>query len=327
MAIIEVETLYKEFTVVKKKEGLAGAFMNLFRPEKRKVTAVKGIDFSIERGEIVGFIGPNGAGKSTTIKLLSGILHPTSGTVRIEGISPHKDRISVVKKLGVVFGQRSQLHWDRKLGDSFHLLKMIYQIDDATYNNNLRVLNEVIKINEIIDIPVRMLSLGQRMRGDLAAALLHSPSILFLDEPTIGLDAEAKHSIRKFITEINRRKGVTVILTTHDLDDVEELCSRLIVLNNGKIVEDAPIESLIEKLAPYRVLVIETETAEECILHPMAEVIGVSGHKVWFRFDKKRITAAQLIADLIKLYSIKDLSVQEPNIEDVIRDVYKSTSL
>lgn len=184
---------------------------------------VDGISFSIEKGDIVGYIGPNGAGKSTTVKMMAGILHPTSGTIRIDGISPQQDRKSVVKKLGVVFGQRTQLYWDLRLGESFELLKRIYRIENSLFEENMKLMDAVLNINEIINTPVRQLSLGQRMRGDLAAAMLHSPSILFLDEPTIGLDVEAKHAIRKLITEINQRKGTTVILTTHDLDDAEQL--------------------------------------------------------------------------------------------------------
>ena len=223
MDIIEVDNLTKEFNIVKKKKGLSGAFKSLIRPEKSIIRAVNDISFNIRQGEIVGYIGPNGAGKSTTIKMMTGILHPTSGNIRIAGISPHKNRKEVVKNLGVVFGQRTQLYWDIRLGESFELMKRIYRIDDRTYKENIELMSEILKIDEFIDIPVRQLSLGQRMRGDLAAAILHSPPILFLDEPTIGLDIEAKQAIRKFILDINKFKKTTVILTTHDLDDVQQL--------------------------------------------------------------------------------------------------------
>jgi ABC-2 type transport system ATP-binding protein len=189
----------------------------------------------------------------------------------------------------------------------------------------MKILYDVLKIEDLIDIPVRQLSLGQRMKGDLAAAMLHSPSILFLDEPTIGLDVDSKHAIRGFIKEINRRNQVTVILTTHDLDDVEQLCTRLIVINNGKIIEDGPLNNLLTKLAPYRILVVEMKSIPESISHPLVQVIKQEGYKVWFRFEKERITAAELIADLSKSYPVKDLSLKEPNIEDVIREVYKKT--
>ena len=256
-AVVEVIDLVKEYVISKKESGLKGALKGLLFPEKKTVRGVDGISFSINAGEIVGYIGPNGAGKSTTIKMLTGILHPTSGSIKVCGISPQADRKSVVRKLGVVFGQRTQLYWDLRLGESFELLRRIYQIDKSSYEETLNVLREVLKLDEFINTPVRQLSLGQRMRGDLAAAMLHSPSILFLDEPTIGLDADAKHAIRNFIKEINRKRSVTVILTTHDLDDVEQLCSRLVVVNHGKVVEDGPIDSIIHKLTPHRLLVVE----------------------------------------------------------------------
>ncbi|RCW51741.1 ABC transporter ATP-binding protein [Paenibacillus prosopidis] len=324
-AVIEVNELVKEYMVAKKESGLRGALKSLLFPEKTKVKGVDGISFSIAPGEIVGYIGPNGAGKSTTIKMLTGILHPTSGSIKVCGISPQADRKAVVRKLGVVFGQRTQLYWDLRLGESFELLRRIYQIDKTTYEENLAVLSDVLKLNEFIDTPVRQLSLGQRMRGDLAAAMLHSPEVLFLDEPTIGLDADAKHAIRDFIKEMNRNRGVTVILTTHDLDDVEQLCSRLVVVNHGKVVEDGPIESLIHKLTPHRLLVVELQHPCDDLSHPAAEIIKRDGLKIWYQFEKQRMTAAELISDLSQKLPIQDLSVKEPDIEDAIREVYKTT--
>lgn len=324
-AVIEVNDLVKEYIVTKKESGLRGALKGLLFPEKSTVRGVDGISFSINPGEIVGYIGPNGAGKSTTIKMLTGILHPTSGSIKVCGISPQADRKSVVRKLGVVFGQRTQLYWDLRLGESFELLRRIYQIDKTSFEESLTILSDVLKLNEFINTPVRQLSLGQRMRGDLAAAMLHSPSILFLDEPTIGLDADAKHAIRNFIKEINRKRGVTVILTTHDLDDVEELCSRLVVVNHGKVVEDGPIESLIHKLTPHRLLVVELEHPCDDMMHPSAEIIKCDGLKIWYQFEKERISAAELISDLSQKLPIQDLSVKEPDIEDAIREVYKTT--
>lgn len=324
-AVIEVNDLVKEYIVTKKESGLRGALKGLLFPEKSTVRGVDGISFSINPGEIVGYIGPNGAGKSTTIKMLTGILHPTSGSIKVCGISPQADRKSVVRKLGVVFGQRTQLYWDLRLGESFELLRRIYQIDKTSFEESLTILSDVLKLNEFINTPVRQLSLGQRMRGDLAAAMLHSPSILFLDEPTIGLDADAKHAIRNFIKEINRKRGVTVILTTHDLDDVEELCSRLVVVNHGKVVEDGPIESLIHKLTPHRLLVVELEHPCDDLTHPSAEIIKCDGLKIWYQFEKERISAAELISDLSQKLPIQDLSVKEPDIEDAIREVYKTT--
>ncbi|SEO01932.1 ATP-binding cassette domain-containing protein [Paenibacillus sp. OV219] len=325
MPVIEVTDLVKEYVIVKKERGLRGALKGLFFPEKTNVRGVDGISFSIERGEIVGYIGPNGAGKSTTIKMLTGILHPTEGTIRVCGVSPQADRKAVVRKLGVVFGQRTQLYWDLRLGESFELLKRIYQIDDQTYEDNMKVLTEVLRLDQFIDTPVRQLSLGQRMRGDLAAAMLHSPDVLFLDEPTIGLDAEAKRSIRGFIQEMNRKRGITVILTTHDLDDVEELCSRLIIVNHGKVVEDGPIDELIGKLTPKRLLVVDLQRPCADVEHPFAQIIKQDGLRLWYQFEKASITAAELIADLSQKLPIQDLSVQEPDIEDAIREVYATT--
>ncbi|MCG8500926.1 MAG: ATP-binding cassette domain-containing protein [Firmicutes bacterium] len=325
MAIIEVNELVKEFKVKKKKKGLRGAILNLFYAEKMIVRAVDNISFDIKQGEIVGYIGPNGAGKSTTVKMMSGILHPTSGSVMIDGISPQSNRKKVVAQLGVVFGQRTQLYWDLRLGESFELLKRIYNIDHKTYKKNLDLMDKVLKINTIINRPVRQLSLGQRMRGDLAAAMLHSPKILFLDEPTIGLDIEAKHSVRNFIRQINRELGITVILTTHDLDDVQQLCNRLIVINDGKKIEDGPLDILIDKMAPYRLLVVDMNEENTDFSHEAAQIIKTEGQRVWYRFEKNKITASQLISELSKKYAIKDISVEEPDIEEAIREIYKLT--
>lgn len=323
MELIEVKNIVKGFTVIKKNKGLNGALRSLIKPEKSTVYAVNDISFSIKKGEIVGFIGPNGAGKSTTVKIMSGILHPTSGEVLIDGISPQKNRKAVVKNLGVVFGQRTQLYWDLRLGESFELLRRIYEIDLKKFNENMDIMSDILKINEIIDTPVRQLSLGQRMRGDIAAAMIHSPNILFLDEPTIGLDIEAKHSIRNYIEKINKINNTTVILTTHDLDDVEQLCKRLIVINNGGIIEDGPLDSIVERLAPYRVLIVELSKPCVDIATPYAEIIKQENLKIWYRFKKDEITAAELISQLAQKLSIRDLSVTEANIEDVVRKVYR----
>ena len=296
MAAIEVNHLVKQFRSIKKEKGLRGSIKGLFKPDKKILTAVNDISFSIERGEIVGYIGPNGAGKSTTVKMMSGILTPTSGEILINGISPAKDRKAVVQQLGVVFGQRTQLYWDLRLGESFELLRRIYRIDDKTYNDNLNMMYEILDIESIVDTPVRQLSLGQRMRGDLAAAMLHSPDVLFLDEPTIGLDVDAKHAIRKFIKEINETRKTTVILTTHDLGDIQELCKRLIIINHGVIIEDGSLDALIDRIAPYRQLVLDFYT-EQHISHPKAEIVKEEGLRTVYRFLKNEITAAQLIED------------------------------
>lgn len=327
MSIIQVERVVKDYITVVKKPGVRAALKSLLFPEKKTVRAVDDISFTIEPGEIVGYIGPNGAGKSTMIKMLSGILHPTSGHIRVCGISPQQNRKAVVQNLGVVFGQRTQLYWDLQLRESFELLRRIYRVDAKTFRENMEMLQDILGLEDFIGRPVRQLSLGQRMRGDLAAAMLHSPSILFLDEPTIGLDAEAKHAIRNFIKEINKAKKVTVILTTHDLDDIEELCSRVIIVNRGKIVEDGPIGAIVNKLTPMRLLEIELKEPASVRPHPAAEIVRHDGLHVSYRFDKNRISASDLIADLSKQLPIRDLSVKDPTIEDALREIYKEKEL
>ncbi len=323
MALIEVNHLVKNFKVSEKEKGLKGALKSIVHRQIKIVRAVDDISFTIDKGEIVAYIGPNGAGKSTTVKMLSGILTPTSGDILIDGLSPQKNRKQVVRNLGVVFGQRSQLNWDLRLGESYELLKRIYQIDNAQFKQNLETMNEILEINKIINTPVRQLSLGQRMRGDLAAAMLHSPPILFLDEPTIGLDVEAKYSIRKFIKEINSSKGTTVILTTHDLGDIQALCSRLIIINKGVIIEDGSLKDLIDRIAPYRHLIVEFYEEQNDITHPLAEIVEREGARIVYRFEKAKITASKLIEDISNQARIKDIRLDEAKIDDIIRAVYK----
>ncbi len=322
MEQIILDNVVKEYWVKKKKKGMLGAVLNLFHSEKIKVEAVKGVSCKIQKGEIVGYIGPNGAGKSTTIKMMSGIMHPTSGSILINGLSPQKNRKEVVKNLGVVFGQRTQLYWDLRLGESFELLKRIYHVPNQQYNKTLEELNNVLGLSEFMDIPVRQLSLGQRMRGEIAAAMIHEPDILFLDEPTIGLDIDAKQAIRDFILEMNRRKGTTVILTSHDLDDVMKLCTRLIVINKGTIVEDGPLDEIISRMATYRMLVLELLEPIDKIQCDKVEIIKMEGRKVWCKFDHHTYTATEIIHELGKEMKILDLSVQEPDVEDAISNIY-----
>ncbi len=324
MPVIEVKNLSKRFKTIKKQKGLKGAVKGLFKPERKIVTAVDDVSFSIEQGEIVGYIGPNGAGKSTTVKMMSGILRPTSGEILINGISPVKDRKAVVKHLGVVFGQRTQLYWDLRLGESFELLKRIYDVPDDVYNENMKMMDEILDLKSIVDTPVRQLSLGQRMRGDLAAAMLHSPDILFLDEPTIGLDVDAKHAIRKFIRQINETRKTTIILTTHDLGDIQELCKRIIIINKGVVIEDGSLDEIADRIAPYRQLVIDFYS-EQNITHPKAEIIKTEGARTVYRFMKSDVTAAKLIEDIGKQAKIKDIRLEEANIDDIIRVAYGGT--
>ncbi len=322
MDTIVVKNLKKEYKIAQKEKGLAGAVKNLFVRKYEILRAVDDISFTIPKGEITAFIGPNGAGKSTTVKMMSGILVPTSGDILINGRNPQKDRVHVVQDLGVVFGQRTQLNWDLRLGESFEMMRHIYKIPKAMYEENLKVMDDILGIEEIINIPVRQLSLGQRMRGDLVAAMLHSPSVLFLDEPTIGLDVEGKYAIRKFIKEINRVKGTTIILTTHDLGDIEELCKRLIIINKGKIVEDGPLEELVNRIAPNRNLVVEYYD-ENYVEHEQAKIINVEGNIVTYQFSKKEITGAGLICDISDRAKIKDATIKEVKIDDIIRIAYR----
>ena len=326
MAHIELERVCKTFRVTRKQKGLAGAVKGLFRPDRREVHAVRDVSFAIEPGELVGFIGPNGAGKSTTIKMLSGILYPTSGRVTVVGLSPQKQRRAVVQRIGAVFGQRSQLTWDLRLGESYELFKRIYRIADDDFERSLAELCEVLGIGDLLDTPVRQMSLGQRMRGELAGAMLHEPDILFLDEPTMGMDIEVKAAIRAFIRNINQRRRTTVLLTTHDLDDVEELCERLIIINQGRIIEDGPLAALIDSITPHRYLIVECGpgTGEPLtgFAHPHAEILERRDRVVRIRFARSQVSASALISELSARYPVRDVSVQEPDIEDVIRTVY-----
>ncbi|MBR2762044.1 MAG: ATP-binding cassette domain-containing protein [Solobacterium sp.] len=321
--MIDVKNLSKDYVLKRKEPGLRGAIKGLFRPDHRIVPAVRDISFHIDPGEIVGFIGPNGAGKSTTIKMMSGILTPTGGSVLIAGRDITKHRKEVVRNIGVVFGQRSQLNWDLRLGESFELLKHIYQIRQEDYDRTLDEMDRILGIGEIIDKPVRQMSLGQRVKGDLVASMIHSPNVLFLDEPTIGLDVSAKYALRKFIKEINRVRKTTVILTTHDLGDIQELCERIIIINHGQIVEDGNLSQIVDRIAPYKTLVVEyyDEFAPE---HDRCEMTEHKGNVARYRFMKKDLTAAEVIADLSKKKTIKDISIEEAGIDDIIKIAYES---
>ena len=319
--IIQVKNIRKDYNVVKKGEGLKGALKGLIKRESTVIPAVKDISFDIGRGEIVGFIGPNGAGKSTTIKMMSGILTPTSGEILIGGKDIQKYRKEVVKHIGVIFGQRSQLNWDLRLGESYELLRHIYEIDKKQYKDTLEVMNALLGIGELLDKPVRQMSLGQRVKGDLVAAMLHSPEVLFLDEPTIGLDIGSKYALRKFVKDINREKGTTVILTTHDLSDIEELCKRLIIINNGTLMEDGNLEDIVSRIAPYKTLVVEYYD-DDIAKHDSCEIIFTENNIAKYRFYKSEITAAKLIEELSEKKKIKDVSIEEAGIDDIIKIAY-----
>ena len=319
--MIEAQNFCKDYALKLKEPGLKGALKGLVMPGYKTIHAVRDLSFHIDKGEIVGFIGPNGAGKSTTIKMMSGILTPTKGRVLIEGRDISKYRKEVVRNIGVVFGQRSQLNWDLRLGESFELLKHIYQIDQADFDRTLEDLDQILGIREIIDKPVRQMSLGQRVKGDLVASMIHSPGVLFLDEPTIGLDVSSKYALRKFIKEINKIRKTTVILTTHDLGDIQELCERLIIINHGVMMEDGNLSQIVDRIAPYKTLVVEfyDESAPELSRCEMTEH---EGNVAKYRFLKNDVTAAEIIADLSRIKMIKDVSIEEAGIDDIIKIAY-----
>ena len=319
--MIDAKNLSKDYMLKKKEAGLKGALKGLVKTHYEVIHAVRDLSFHIDKGEIVGFIGPNGAGKSTTIKMMSGILTPTLGSVLIDGGDITRHRKQVVRNIGVVFGQRTQLNWDLRLGESFELLKHIYQIDQSEYEKTLDVMDEILGIKELIDKPVRQMSLGQRVKGDLAASMLHSPKVLFLDEPTIGLDVSSKFALRKFIKEINQVKKTTVILTTHDLGDIKELCERLIIINHGVMMEDGNLTQIVDRIAPYKTLVVAYYD-EEAPQHARCEMTEHEGNIAKYRFMKKDITAAELIADLSKQKDIKDVSIEEAGIDEIIKIAY-----
>lgn len=326
MSIIQVHNLRKEFKRLIPKKGPFASVRNLWNTNYSVHTAVNDITFSINQGELVGYIGPNGAGKSTSIKMLTGILVPTSGEVEVAGLIPHKQRKEHAANIGVVFGQKTQLWWDIPAIESYRVLKTIYKIPDRTYRQNLNIFRELLDLQEFENIPVRQLSLGQRMRADLAAALLHDPSILFLDEPTIGVDVLAKEKLRTFIREINREKKVTVVLTTHDMTDIEKLCNRMMIIDDGQILYDGSLEQLKHNFGGERTLVIELEDEWQPVgLHlPYARIVRQEGARIWVAFDKEAISASQLISELERSHRIRDLTVEEPEIESIVRQIYET---
>jgi ABC-2 type transport system ATP-binding protein len=307
--MIEVEHLSKQFVVRRGR----------FRRERVKVDAVKDISFHVERGELLGYLGPNGAGKSTTIKMLTGILVPSSGRVSVAGLDPSKRRIEVAKRIGAMFGQRVQLWWDLPLIDSFELLRHIYKVPAERYRTSLARFREVLDLDPFLHTPVRQLSLGQRIRGELTASMLHEPELLFLDEPTIGLDVVAKQRVRDFLIEINRDRGVTVLLTTHDLGDIERLCKRLLVIDHGSLIWDGGIDELRERYGAERTLIVDLEEPEPPLQIEGARVEKVDGPRQWLRF---RGPAADLTARVAAATRLVDLQLTEPDIEEIVRRIY-----
>ena len=335
MPIIQVDNVVKEFRTPKRQPGLLGTVRTLFTRQYDVKPAVAGISFTVGEGELLGYIGPNGAGKSTTIKLLTGILVPTSGTVAVAGLVPWQARAQNALNIGVVFGQRSKLWWDLPLIESFKLVAKMYRVEQSRYERNLGRFREILGLDEFLHTPVRQLSLGQRMRGDLAAAMLYDPRIVYLDEPTIGLDVLAKERIRVFIEEMNRAQGTTIMLTTHDLGDVERLCRRILLIDRGKILYDGTVERLKAEYAPHRVLVVQfapegLDRMREALSGdgqalgmPGAELVRQEEGKVWLRFDPATTPVPALIAGITARYPVSDLSIAEPELEHVIRQMYE----
>ncbi|WP_202709817.1 ABC transporter ATP-binding protein [Sporosalibacterium faouarense] len=321
--MIQVKSLNKTFKVAKRNAGIGSAVKSLFKPQYSTIHALEDISFNIDEGEIVGYIGPNGAGKSTTIKVISGILVPDSGKCDILGLTPWKNRIDHVKNIGVVFGQRSQLWWDVPVIDSFNLLKDIYKIPTKDFNDNLDLLTSSLNISSILTTPVRQLSLGQRMRCEIAASLLHNPKILFLDEPTIGLDAVSKIAVRNFIKTINKEKNVTVILTTHDMSDIEALAERIILIGKGRILLDGSLTELKNKFATHKTLTVDFKENSSDINIEGTSILSRSKERIALSVDLNKVKVSEVISTLSNKIDIIDLSVDSRPIEEVIIDLYK----
>lgn len=327
MPIIEVDNVVKTFRTPKRQPGFLGGLRTLFTHEYVAKDAVRGLSFTVEEGELLGYLGPNGAGKSTTIKLLTGILVPSSGTVRVNGLEPWRHREQNALAIGAVFGQRSQLWWDLPLVESFKLVAKMYRVDAATYRRNMARFTDMLGLDEFITTPVRQLSLGQRMRGDLAAAMLYEPRILYLDEPTIGLDVLAQERIRSFIEEINRERRTTVMLTTHDLRDVERLCRRILLIDHGRVVYDGAVAPLKRRYAPTRVLVVQLAPGAEIEDSPVVDgtrSVRREEGRLLIEFDPDKLPLPGLIATITERYAITDLRINEPDLEQVIRQMYST---
>lgn len=325
--MIEVQGLHKEFKTPVVKDGNFAGLRALFSREYMVKQAVQNISFRIAPGEFVGYIGPNGAGKSTTIKMLTGILHPSSGSVRVNGMNPHQQRRQVVRRLGVVFGQRSQLWWDLPVKDSYDILAKMYRVDDQDKHERLEEFAALLDLKEFWNTPVRKLSLGQRMRADLGAAMLHNPDILFLDEPTIGLDVNAKRNIRSFLKLLNQDFGKTILLTTHDMDDIEQLCSRVMVINHGQLTYDGTVQSLRENIGlPTIIKVSYLENIKSSNVagfhHEAVKVIDHTERTITVEANRNRIGTMQILAQLGEWGELADVEMQEPDFEDVIHKVY-----
>jgi ABC-2 type transport system ATP-binding protein len=324
MSCISVTRLCKTYRSALRRPGLRGAITGLFRREYREINALDDLSFTVDEGEILGYIGPNGAGKSTTIKIMSGIMRPDRGACVVAGMIPWEDRVAHVRRIGVVFGQRTQLWWDLPTMESFQLLKTMYRVPDRVFRENLDELTELLDLAPLLSLPVRTLSLGQRMRCELVASLLHSPTILFLDEPTIGLDAHAKLAVRRFVKEYNRRRGVTVVLTTHDMDDIEELSTRILVLKEGRLIYEGDVDGLRASTGAQRRLIVDTEG--RAAVPPVA---GAQMHeengRLEYRYDPRRTDVNRIISAVTSTRRLVDLFSEWEPIEEIIARIYEAS--
>jgi ABC-2 type transport system ATP-binding protein len=340
MTMIKTVGLSKTFRVARRRPGVLGGLRSVVDPEVRLVEAVRDLDLLVERGEMIGLIGPNGAGKSTTIKMLTGILVPGGGEMCVAGLNPVQQRRELARRIGVVFGQRSQLWWDLPLIDSLLLLRHLSRVPTERHAANLAQLRTMLDLDEFIDTPVRQLSLGQRMRGDLAAALLHNPDLVYLDEPTIGLDVVAKARIREFLLRINAERGVTVLLTTHDMDDIEMLCPRMLIIDHGRKLYDGAVADIRNRFGGERALIAVLDTAQLAqlphdpqglplldILPEGVRLVKAEEPRLWLNFQRDAIPAHELVSWLGSRYQLRDITFQEPEIEDVIRRIYEEDLL
>lgn len=331
--MIEVKNISKEFKVPIKGKGLSGTFKSLFKKEYQIIKAVDDVSFSIGEGEIIGYIGANGAGKSTTIKMMTGILVPTSGECLVNGIVPYEKRSENAMKIGVVFGQRTQLWWDLPLGETFGILKEIYKVSDDDFNERYAYLNEVLDLESFSSKPVRTLSLGQRMRADLAASMIHNPKVLYLDEPTIGLDVIVKEKIREAIKLLNQKFKTTVILTTHDMSDIEELCSRMIIIDKGRKIYDGDLQQIKEKYGNLRTISLDLKNPENDVQNEIQNYFGLDSDSInasfeesnlSITFDRNIVKLPQIMDFVLHKYDVLDFSIKETAIEDIVKRIYRN---
>ena len=327
MAIIEVENLVKTYKIIEKEDGLLGYFKNLIKPKYKEFTAVNNINFNINEGELVGYIGENGAGKSTTIKMLTGLLTPTSGKVLINGLVPYEKRMENNKNIGAVFGQKTQLWWDLPVIESFDLIKKMYKIPEDEYRKNLKRFTEILELKDLLNKQVKNLSLGQKMRCEIAATFLHNPKIVYLDEPTIGLDVFVKENIRKFIKDINKEKKTTVILTTHDLKDIEDVCDRIILLDKGQIIYDVEKQNFKDTYGKHVIanLIVSSknEKFNQLFKSKDFEILEETENKLTIKFSHDEITIVKIMNEISKYCVIEDIHMKEAELEDILKEIYK----